>query len=88
MASVADFLRYHTLFRAFDGDIGRWLSLLEETGRAETDDAAFLRALQACCARDPELLTRVRKCVDSAGLWPAQMRAGSASVLRFSRNRP
>jgi hypothetical protein len=68
--SVADFMRYLTLIRAFDGNINLWLRVLRMTNRTENDDARFLRWLQGRVLQEPGLMLRIREAVDGSGLWP------------------
>ena len=67
---LTDFLRYVTLVRVFNGNIGLWLHILRNTSRNESSDANFLRWLQGRCASEPRLIDEIRHSVDASGLWP------------------
>ncbi len=69
---MTDFLRYVTLVRVFNGNIGLWLHILRNTSRDESSDADFLRWLQSQCASDPHLIEEIRQTVDASGLWPRE----------------
>ena len=68
---ITDFLRYVTLVRVFNGNIGLWLHILRNTSRNESSDANFLRWLQGRCASEPSLIDEIRETVDASGLWRA-----------------
>ena len=67
---LTDFLRYVTLVRVFNGNIGLWLHILRNTSRNESSDANFLRWLQGRCVSEPRLIDDIRHSVDASGLWP------------------
>jgi hypothetical protein len=69
-APITDFLRYHVLIRVFDGNAFRWLHLLQQSGRADGEDARFLAWLHKRLSNDPQLLDQIRQTVDASGLWP------------------
>ncbi len=66
---LTDFLRYVTLVRVFNGNIGLWLHILRNTSRDESSDANFLRWLQGRCAAEPALIDEIRETVEASGLW-------------------
>jgi hypothetical protein len=68
--ALTDFLRYHVLIRVFDGNAFRWLHLLQQTGRADGEDARFLAWLHNRLSADPQLLDQIRQTVNASGLWP------------------
>jgi hypothetical protein len=68
-AFTTDFLRYHVLFRVFDGDIGRWRAVLDRT---QTADLRFLEWLERRLHVDPSILAELREMVDASGLWPVE----------------
>lgn len=68
--AITDFLRYHVLIRVFDGNAFRWLHLLQQTGRADGEDARFLAWLHNRLSADPQLLDQIRQTVNASGLWP------------------
>jgi hypothetical protein len=68
--AITDFLRYHVLIRVFDGNAFRWLRLLQQTGRADGEDARFLAWLHNRLSADPQLLDQIRQTVNASGLWP------------------
>jgi hypothetical protein len=68
---VSDFARVHVLLSIFDGDINKWLEMIDTVGsRTERlADGPFLRTLQQRLAREPRLLDDLRRAVsDFAGL--------------------
>ena len=65
---LTDFLRYHVLFRVFDGDVRRWRRALGDAGA----DASFLAWLERRIDREPAILDELREMVESSGLWPAE----------------
>jgi hypothetical protein len=67
---ITDFLRYHVLIRVFDGNAFRWLHLLQQSGRADGEDARFLAWLHNRLSADPQLLDQIRQTVNASGLWP------------------
>ena len=67
---MTDFLRYHVLIRVFDGNAFRWLHLLQQSGRADGEDARFLAWLHNRLSADPQLLDQIRQTVNASGLWP------------------
>lgn len=62
---VSDFARVHVLFSIFDGNINKWLDMIDTVGsRTEKlADGPFLRALQQRLAREPRLLDDLRRAV-------------------------
>ena len=69
-SAITDFLRYHVLIRVFDGNAFRWLHLLQQSGRADGEDARFLAWLHNRLSADPQLLDQIRQTVNASGLWP------------------
>ena len=69
-SAITDFLRYHVLIRVFDGNAFRWLHLLQQTGRADGEDARFLAWLHNRLNADPQLLDQIRQTVNASGVWP------------------
>lgn len=67
---VAEFLRYHVLIRAFDGDPDAWLAHLREGG-GNDGDIRFVRRLRSRLRKDPFLLIAIRKMVDETPFWRA-----------------
>lgn len=62
---VSDFARVHVLFSIFDGDVDKWLEMIESVGsRTEKlTDGPFLLTLQQRLAREPRLLDDLRRTV-------------------------
>ena len=65
---VADFLRYHALVRTYGGDPDAWLARLDESGGDEAD-VRFARRIRARLRCEPELLTAIRRMVDTTPFW-------------------
>ncbi|HEV7920543.1 MAG TPA: hypothetical protein VGR02_07115 [Thermoanaerobaculia bacterium] len=65
---VADFLRYHVLVRTYGGDPEAWLARLERGGGDE-GDVRFARWIRSRLRSEPELLTAIRRMVDTTPFW-------------------
>jgi hypothetical protein len=64
---MTDFLRYHVLFRVFDGDLSRW----KKTIRGRSDrDRRFLGWLERRVSQEPGILGELRTMVETSGLLP------------------
>jgi hypothetical protein len=75
---MTDFLRYHVLFRVFDGDITRWRGAIDASRH---EDLFFLDWLAERTAEEPELLAELREIVDASGLWPTDGELSSSPVF-------
>ncbi len=62
---VADFARAHVLIAIFDGDIPKWLEMIDRVGsKAEkAGDAPFLRQLQQRLRSEPRLLDELTRVI-------------------------
>jgi hypothetical protein len=67
---VAEFLRYHVLIRAYDGDPDAWLAHLRQRG-GDDGDIRFARWIRSRLRQDPALLATIRKMVDATPFWRA-----------------
>ena len=67
---VAEFLRYHVLIRAFDGDPDAWLAHLRESGGSD-GDLRFVHWIRSRLRQDPRLLISIRRMVDATPFWRA-----------------
>ena len=65
---IADFLRYHVLVRVFDGDVDKWLSVLEQRG-GPVSDIRFVRLLRTRMRSDPTLIDAIRAMVKATPFW-------------------
>lgn len=74
-SSVAQFIRFHVLVRAYDGNPDSWLARLREDAASgvpvDGADLRFVHWIRSRLRRDPGLLDSIRRMVEATPFWRA-----------------